>query len=230
MRKTILSVLVIAAFLTLAAVPAMSQPVNVVKITKEDVNNKEKSPTIKDLTIRIDVPDEELETFRGHVAAFQEYLTETKPFHDWKLTQEEKDAIKPYVEAILGSLNELLVANGADPISQDWLWNEFIELEPGRSCIASVGWGKSIIPFYDYETFLGIMLRPMWFLYLAGYTGNFNVNLLPPRIEYGDRLGLHLVRTTVFTGLYINIGELGMNLPGPSGLMILLGRARVVMR
>ena len=78
------------------------------------------------------------------------------------------------------------------------------------------------------------MLRPMWLWYPplilggGGYTGNLNINLFPPRIEYGDRLGHHLVRTTIFTGLYINIGDLGYdNMLG--GLMLLLGRARVVM-
>ncbi|MGF3584619.1 MAG: hypothetical protein ACQXXD_02755 [Thermoplasmatota archaeon] len=224
----------------------MSQPVNVVKITKEDVNNKEKSPTIKDLTIRIDVPDDspELKELTDQIIATANWFEANKPFQkffkaviagDKELAEEIKNDIINQARETLTSLNELLVANGQEPISEAWLWREVFETEPGRSTIVSIGRGMCFIPFYEYETFLGIMLRPMWFFYPPlflggfGYTGNPNLNVLPPRIEYADRLGCHLVRTTVFTGLYINIGELGFNWWGPSGLMILLGRARVVM-
>jgi len=211
------------SFLMLAVVPAMSQEINIIK--------PEDNKTIKETTIRIDVPDdsEQLLNFKGQIEDFKTWLVENKPFRDFKLTPEEKAAMKTKVETILGSLNAFLVANGQDPVTTDWLWNEMFETELGRSCIASVGWGMSFIPFYEYETFLGIMLRPMWFFYTVGYTGNPNVNFIPPRIEYGDAFGAHLVRTTVFSGLYINIGKLGINTPGPQGLVLVLGRARVVM-
>jgi len=225
MRKTILPILVVISFLSLAAIPAISQPVNI--IIGDDDNQK----TLKQKTTTIDVDSTELEQ---KILDFNTWFTENRPFRDFVLTETEKSEMKSRINEILTTLNGYLVSNGKDPITEDWLWNEMFETEPDRSTIASIGRGFCFIPFYDYETFFGIMIRPMWFFYPPvflggfGYSGNFNINFLPPRIEYGDRVGLHILRTTMFTGLYINIGELGIDTPF-SGLIVLLGRARVVM-
>lgn len=226
MRKTILPILVIISFLSLAALPAMSQQINVM-IGKDNENLKETATSIT-------VPTNEVETFITQIDDLKTYFEKNRPFRDFQLTEDEKAEIKTRVNTIVTTLNDFLVANGKDPITQDWLWNEMFETEPGRSTVASVGRGFCFVPFYDYETFLGVMLRPMWFLYPplflggAGYSGNFNVNTVPPRIEFGDRMGPHVLRTTMFTGLYINVGELGIDTLF-SGSIVLLGRARVVM-
>ncbi|KYK23712.1 hypothetical protein AYK21_02205 [Thermoplasmatales archaeon SG8-52-2] len=175
-----------------------------------------------------------VDLFINNVQGFQSWLEEARPFRDLKLTQEEKDAIKGHVNTIVVSLNSVLQANGYDPISSDWLYQELFETEPDRSTIVSMGVGYAYVPFYDYETFLGIMIRPIWLFYPpiflggGGYTGNFNINFLPGRVEFGDRLGFHIARTTVFSGLYINVGELGYDRIF-GGMIMLLGRARVVM-
>jgi len=134
----------------------------------------------------------------------------------------------------LSPLNVILEENDLEPITTDWLFREMFETEFGRSTIISVGVGYAFIPFYEYEMLFGSMIRPIWLIYLplilgsGGYTGNLNINLFPFRIEFGDKLGAHMVRTTFFTGLYLNIGEIGYDgLFG--GVMIMLGRARVVM-
>jgi hypothetical protein len=226
MRKTILPILVIVSFLSLAALPAMSQQINVM-VGKDNVNLKESATTIT-------VPSTEIDTFITQIDDLRTYFENNRPFRDLQITEAEKAEIKTRVNGIVTSLNEFLVSNGKDPITQEWLWNEMFETEPGRSTVASVGRGFCFVPFYDYETFLGVMLRPMWFLYPplflggAGYSGNFNVNTVPPRIEFGDRMGPHVLRTTMFTGLYINVGELGIDTLF-SGSLVLLGRARVVM-
>ena len=226
MRKTILPILVVISFLSLAALPAMGEQINIM-VGKDNENFKETTTTIT-------VPTTEIETFVNQVNEFKAWFEENRPFRDFVLTEQEKSEIKTRINGVVSALNGFLVSNGKDPITQDWLWNEMFETEPGRSTVASVGRGFCFIPFYDYETFLGVMLRPMWFIYPplflggAGYTGNFNINALPPRIEFGDRMGPHILRTTMFTGLYVNIGELGIDTLF-SGTIILLGRARVVM-
>jgi hypothetical protein len=226
MRKTILPILVVVSFLALAAIPATSEQINVT-IGTDNQN-------FKDTTTTITVPSEEAAAFVKQIEDFRTWFEGARPFRDLVLTEQEKSEIKTRINGVLGSLNTFLISEGKDPITEDWLWNEMFETEPGRSTVASIGRGFSFIPFYDYETFLGVMLRPMWFIYPplflggAGYTGNFNVNVLPPRIEYGDRMGPHILRTTMFTGLYINVGELGIDTLF-SGTIILLGRARVVM-
>jgi len=225
------------SFLMLAVVPAMSQEINIIK--------PEDNKTIKETTIRIDVPDDspELKEFTDQIIAVENWFETNRPVQklikatideDWELVEQIKNDIKDQARGILTSLNGFLVSNGQEPITEQWLWGEMFETELGRSTVVSIGRGFCFIPFYDYETFLGVMLRPMWFFYPPvflggfGYTGNANLNVFPPRIEYGDRLGTHIVRTMMFTGLYINIGELGFNTP-LSGLIITLGRARVVM-
>ncbi|MDH7507030.1 MAG: hypothetical protein QHH15_04490 [Candidatus Thermoplasmatota archaeon] len=226
MRKTILPILIIVSFLTLAAAPAISAPINIMI----GQNNK----NLKETTTTIDVDETKIEKFMNQIEELKTWLQENRPFKDLVLTDQEKAEIKSRVSGLITTLNEFLVENGQDPITTDWLWNELFETEIGRSTIASIGRGFCFIPFYDYETFLGVMLRPMWFIYPplflggAGYTGNFNVNVLPPRVEYGDRMGPHIVRTTMFTGLYINVGELGIDTLF-SGTILLLGRARIVM-
>ena len=174
------------------------------------------------------------EEFVNQIVDFRTWIENTRPFQDRKLTPEEINEIKTNINGLVDSLNAILEENDLDPISNEWLYREMFETEIGRSTIISVGTGWAFIPFYDYETFLGIMIRPMWLLYPplifggGGYSGNINVNVLPPRIEYGDRLGPHVVRTTMFSGLYINIGDLGYD-KILGGLMITIGQARVVM-
>lgn len=78
--------------------------------------------------------------------------------------------------------------------------------------IMSVGIGKMWIPFYPGEAFFGVMLRPMLFGYLAGFTASFNIHLAPPRIDYWDMLGPHLFMTFGFAGIYIDLA--GVSIPG----------------
>ena len=172
--------------------------------------------------------------FINKVLKFKTWIETTRPFKDLKLSQEEINVIKTNINNIVESLNTLLKEYGLDPVNPERLYREMFESELGRSTIISVGIGYALIPFYDYDTFIGLMFRPIWLWYPpiilggGGYTGNLNVNVLPPRIEFGDRLGSHLVRTTLFSGLYINIGDIGRNNVF-GGLMLMIGRAYVVM-
>jgi hypothetical protein len=234
MKKRIFAILVVGLFLAVAAASAT----NTAPAPK--ANDKVMSVVIgqdnQKLTKEIVTADQtQLNNFVTELMDFKTWIANERPFQDLKLTDDEKNEIKTRISGLVDSLNNILVASDLDPVTTDWLFTEMFETEPGRSTIISVGMGYAFIPFYDYETFLGVMLRPMWLLYPpifllgGGYTGNLNVNILPPRIEYGDRLGCHIVRTTIFTGLYINIGELGYDRMFGPGAMILLGRARVVM-
>lgn len=183
---------------------------------------------------KVSITEEDVLSFTNEIISFKEWIWETRPFIDFELTEEEKNQIKTRLDNIVYPLNVILEENDLDPITTDWLFREMFETEFGRSTIISVGVGYAFIPFYEYEMLFGSMIRPIWLIYLplilgsGGYTGNLNLNLFPFRIEYGDRLGAHIVRTTFFTGLYLNIGEIGFDrLLG--GVMIMLGRARVVM-
>ena len=232
MKRELIAMLVVGLFITVASTTAISaDPVdessNVITIIKgvDDEGLIEEKMTVE--TSDAEILSDQFESFKS-------WIQETRPFMDLTLTEDEKNEIETRVNEVITTLNSMLEANDLEPVDINWLCTEMFETEPGRSTIVSVGRGYAFIPFYEYESFLGIMLRPMWLFYPplflggGGYTGNFNINLIPPRIEYGDRLGGHLVRTTIFSGLYINIGDLGYDNIF-SGLILLMGRARVVM-
>ena len=232
MKRELIAMLVVGLFITVASTTAISaDPVdegsNVITIIKgvDDEGLIEEKMTVE---------ASDAEILSGQFESFKSWIQETRPFMDLTLTEDEKNEIETRVNEVITTLNSMLEANDLEPVDINWLCTEMFETEPGRSTIVSVGRGYAFIPFYEYESFLGVMLRPMWLLYPplflggGGYTGNFNINLIPPRIEYGDRLGGHLVRTTIFSGLYINIGDLGYDNIF-SGLILLMGRARVVM-
>jgi hypothetical protein len=234
MKRAIFPLFVVGLFLAVAASSAMGSTPT--PQANEKVLNIVMGVDNQKFTKNIVTADQaQIELFSNQIKEFQTWIGTARPFKDLQLTDEEKNEIKAKVTDILTSLNAILQANGLDPIDMEMVFRDMFDTEIGRSTIVSVGVGYAFIPFYEYEAFLGVMLRPMWLLYPpifmlgGGYTGHLNIKALPPRIEYGDRLGSHIVRTTMFNGLYLNIGELGYDrLIGP-GVMILLGKARVAM-
>jgi hypothetical protein len=231
-KKAIVPIIVAVLFLTLAFNPSTAKETP----TEEDeiVLNIALADSTGLNEFSITLTQTEITALEENMNTFKTTCEELRPFEDKDIDEEEKTTLKEKITNVVDSLNSVIVAKGFDPIETNFIFKEMFETELGRSTIASVGRGFTFIPFYDYETFLGVMLRPMWLFYPpiflggGGYTGNFNVNVFPPRIEYGDRLGCHIVRTTVFTGLYVNIGKLGFSTWFNGGI-ILLGSARVVM-
>lgn len=92
-----------------------------------------------------------------------------------------------------------------------------------RAPIISVGRGLCWIPFYDYEEFMGWMIRPMFIRYTIGFAGVFHVNPFPFRLEYKDRLGMFRLRTVGFGGIFINWGDLGVDTF--KGTVIVIGKS-----
>ena len=77
--------------------------------------------------------------------------------------------------------------------------------------VISAGIGNTWIPFYDYETFLGFMLRPMLTKYQFGFT--HVGGLAQCRLT----IGKFFMVNTCFTGIFINLGDIGIeNIMGPT--------------
>ena len=79
-----------------------------------------------------------------------------------------------------------------------------------RQPIISIGIGVTWIPFYDYETMVGKLIKPIFIHHLLGFSATFK--LFPfahgfPTLKYG----LHRMRTFFFTGLLIDFSDLGYN-------------------
>jgi len=233
MKRAILPILVVAMLLVVPAIPGKRSEQKTPE--GKEVLNLIVGKDDKGLDASVITADKAgVDIFTQELNSFKDYLDNNRPLQDFLLTSEEKQEMKNHLNSLIVSLNNVITENGHDPISADWLYQEVFETEPDRSSIISVGLGYSYIPFYDYETFLGLMIRPIWLLFPplflggGGYTANFNLNFIPPRLEFGDRLGFHIVRTTAFSGLYLNVGDLGYDRIF-GGLILLIGRARVVM-
>jgi hypothetical protein len=86
-----------------------------------------------------------------------------------------------------------------------------------RQPLFSVGVGYTWIPHYDYETFLGKMIRPVLLRHILGFSATF------PIFKFGFVywfFGSQRVATLLFVGLNINFGDLGINrLIGPQILI-----------
>jgi len=86
-----------------------------------------------------------------------------------------------------------------------------------RQPLFSVGIGYTWIPHYEYETFLGKMLRPVCLRHIMGFSATF------PIFKFGFvywYFGLQRVWTFLFRGLNINFGDIGINrLIGPQILI-----------
>ena len=69
----------------------------------------------------------------------------------------------------------------------------------------SAGIGFTWIPFYDYETFMGIVVRPMFTRYIFGAirSGGF--------LQRYFMIGSFPVFTIRFIGIFINLGGIGQN-------------------
>jgi len=86
-----------------------------------------------------------------------------------------------------------------------------------RQPLFSVGIGFTWIPYYEYETFIGKMLRPVLLRHIIGFSATF------PIFKFGFvywYFGLQRVWTFLYRGLLINFGDLGINrLIGPQILI-----------
>lgn len=88
-----------------------------------------------------------------------------------------------------------------------------------RQPLLSIGLGVTWIPFYDYETFLGKMIRPVFVRHLIGFSVTARLNPFQLGFPYWY-FGLQRVRTFLFKGLLINFADLGFKrLLGPQILI-----------
>jgi len=88
-----------------------------------------------------------------------------------------------------------------------------------RQPLLSVGIGITWVPFYEYETFLGKMIKPVFIRHIFGFSGTCKLN--PFVLGFPCyKFGRHRVRTFFFQGILINFGDLGVNrLIGPQLLI-----------
>jgi len=230
--KTLIPIAVVLLFLGIAFAPT---------ITAQQSSTESRTLTIwmpgitdDDFKTQIVVEEEELENIED---AFNEFLdvveaamAEGSP-GDEKITIEEWDNIKDSTINAVEAVKTVVIAHGGEfpELDIEGYINDCIAsiFNPlswlfGRSPIFSLGRGYVWIPFYDYESFLGWMIRPIFISHTLGFSAVVHINSVPFRIEYADRLGMYRLRTMVFGGIFINLGDVGLDrIMGP---VLLIGK------
>jgi hypothetical protein len=88
-----------------------------------------------------------------------------------------------------------------------------------RQPLISIGIGITWVPFYDYETMFGRLIKPVFIHHLLGFSATFKLNPFKlgfPSLSYG----LHRIRTFFYNGLLIDFSNLGYDrIVGPQILI-----------
>ncbi len=223
-RKTVISIAVVILFFGIALIPAIGAEDPEAKTKKMNVLMK--GVTNNNYLVEIKVTEEDLIKFNSEIDNFLEVVNTTKSENSDEganISYSEWDLIKNAINKIIDLIAEFV---GDDfPIQQVknfilYLIKRLISpVYLFKQPLISVGIGITFIPFYNYETFFGKMIRPVFIQHLFGFSAT--IRLTPFIIGFPTvRLALHRIRTFLFDGLMINFADLGVNrIIGPQLLL-----------
>jgi len=181
--------------------------------------------TEDDFTMQVIVTGEQLDEMTSAMDKFLDYAE--LAMDDNKINIGEWTEFKTLTTGIIAIIKEIIGEQFPD-VDTDELVEEIVNIFMSplkmsfRAPIFSIGRGYTWIPFYNYESFMGVLIRPMFITHTLGFTAVVHANLFPPRLEYADRLGMYRLRTMGFIGLFINIGDVGIDrVKGP---VLLIGK------
>lgn len=182
--------------------------------------------TEDDFTMQVIVSGEQLDELTAAMQNFLDYAE--LAMEDEEINIGEWAEFKTLTNGMITIIKEIIGEEFPD-VDTDELVDEIVSTFMGpagmwalRAPIFSIGRGFTWIPFYNYESFMGVMIRPMFITHTLGFTAVFHANLFPPRLEYADRLGTYRFRTMGFIGLFINLGDVGFDrVKGP---VLLIGK------
>lgn len=208
-RMNIFSVLVAGLFITMLFSPVnvAEEPVGqsqILTIWMPDV-------TEEDYFTQIQVTSEELQLFLFDLYEILDAINATiSPASQGgiKITNEEWQQIAISLNGFIDSII-LLDENFPNVDTQQLvsnMVNAFFDPLAGilrPAPIFSAGYGFTWIPFYGYESFLGVMLRPMFTRHVFGFSRTGGI------ISSHFKIGKFSMFTFRFIGLFINFGDIG---------------------
>jgi len=153
-------------------------------------------------------------------------MMENHPLSDGQLSEAENATINGYINNVKDILADspLIAALTTEQIVSLLLSGSLT-----KKCVLAVGWGRSLMPFNEYEWgFSGgtPFIRPLTFMMTLGYTGVLKYRFPLGAMGY-DKMGRHLVMVQGLQGLWIDGGSLGWERFFKSGIEFVIGRARV---
>ena len=162
------------------------------KISNEQL--EEVNDSLKDLIILIDDSMDEHSTGGLDISVSEWQLIKTK--------------INAMIDLIAGFLGENFPADNTktfvNTVINGIIKNRYFLRQP----ILSIGIGITWIPFYEYETMIGTLIKPILIHHFLGVSATCKLFPLAhgfPTVKYG----LHRMRTFFFSGLLIDFTDLG---------------------
>ena len=215
--KTIIPIAVVLLFLGIAISPGISaeepeprEITNIISVWMPGVTKDDYSAEVELTQEQLDDVNNSIQNLYDSILAARdedslegETITDT----EWEKIRQDAYVILYFFEALLG---EDFPLGAAKSTVCQVISNLITPLRWLRQPIFSVGFGITWIPFYDYESFLGKLLRPVWIRHFLGYSISIRPNPFPPPILFG-KTGYHKVRSMFYIGLMINFGKLGFD-------------------
>jgi hypothetical protein len=181
----------------------------------------------EEISLQKEITEEQTTNVNAVMNGFLDYAETV--LEDKDISLDEWINLAANANELIQTVKEILKDDIPDINTQEFVQNILIGLSGGwnypnfKAPIFSIGRGMAWIPLYDYESFFGFMFRPMFITHTIGFTAVYHMNLLPPRFEYLDRLGLYRYTTLSFRGLFLNIGDVGID--RISGPILLIGKS-----
>ena len=243
-KKPLISIIVAGLFLTMLALPAISTDTNSANANCTAITpvNDEPSKVIRMMMMSVGgvettetvMSEDDYQKIEGITNDLIDYFDENVKTYwkDFKFDADERAAVGQELDAASTAIRDIVP--DFPVIDFIKLLNKLFEtVFPypfiyGSVPVISVGFGKTIIPFYTYDTFIGAMIRPIFINYILGFSAALNFNKYPMRLEYADRLGAHRFTTFGFMGFYMSIADLGVDIPG--GITLLIGKSPFMTR
>jgi len=215
--KKIIPIAIISLFITMLFSPV---------IYAEDNIEQERILTIwmpgitkNNYFTQIELTDEELQIFIDKIYAALKVINNTMvpdsnglsviTYEEWQKISENVCIFIDSVKCIIDDFPDI----DTDKFIKKIIESFFIPL-PGffrPKPYFSAGIGSTWIPFYEYETFLGLLIRPMLTRYQFGFS---HVGGLA---QCRFTIGKFIMMNTCFFGFFINIGDIGMEkIMGPT--------------
>ena len=223
--KSLIAILIVLALVTPGSAILAGE------IQKPNENKKTISILIKDVDekdclIQKDISEKkykQLNILVSDVLAYANTTIEEDSSDGKNISKDEWDEIERGIIKIIDAIKAVVGDEFPYETSKTFIMS-LINLFHGpfyiiRQPVLSIGIGISWIPRYDYETFIGRMIRPVFMRHLIGFSVTARLNPFQLGFVYWY-FGFQRVRTFLFRGLLINFADLGINrLIGPQLLI-----------
>jgi hypothetical protein len=174
-----------------------------------------------DTTGEITLTENEFRELKNMINDLKDYLSENIEIF-WKdndFDDNEQQEVALNLAIVIEKIREIFP--DIPDINIKNLLKNIFHLKFSRVPIISIGYGNVLIPFYTYKTSLGRIFRPVFIKYWFGFSAMLNFNLFLPRGVHNSKLGAHGLMTLGFKGLYINLGDAGLD--HKDGMILLVG-------